>query len=116
MVARGGYQAPPLDGVWATAPYFHNASVPTVYHVLNSKARPKRFTPRSGGEKEDYDPVKLGLRFTAVVEAPAPAPPARERRQVYDTTLPGAVTRATRSAMALSEAERAAVIEYLKTL
>src|SRR5205814_9611560 len=30
-----GYQAPPLDGVWATAPYFHNGSVPTVYHVLN---------------------------------------------------------------------------------
>src|SRR4029077_13423474 len=26
-----GYQAPPLDGIWATAPYFHNGSVPTVY-------------------------------------------------------------------------------------
>src|SRR5262249_27457963 len=26
-----GYQAPPLDGVWATAPYLHNGSVPTVY-------------------------------------------------------------------------------------
>ena len=25
------------DGVWATAPYFHNASVPTIYHVLNSR-------------------------------------------------------------------------------
>jgi mono/diheme cytochrome c family protein len=37
----GGYQAPPLDGVWATAPYFHNGSVPTVYHVLNSKIRPR---------------------------------------------------------------------------
>src|SRR5262249_44661334 len=22
-----GYQAPPLDGIWATAPYFHNGSV-----------------------------------------------------------------------------------------
>src|SRR5262249_44495516 len=31
-----GYQAPPLDGVWATAPYLHNGSVPTVYDVLNS--------------------------------------------------------------------------------
>jgi len=38
------YQAPPLDGIWATAPYFHNGSVPTVYHVLNSKARPKIHT------------------------------------------------------------------------
>ena len=25
-----GYAAPPLDGVWATAPYFHNGSVPTL--------------------------------------------------------------------------------------
>jgi mono/diheme cytochrome c family protein len=26
----GGYVAPPLDGVWASAPYFHNGSVPTL--------------------------------------------------------------------------------------
>src|SRR5262249_45017619 len=39
-----GYQAPPLDGIWATAPYFHNGSMPTVYHVLSSKARPRIFT------------------------------------------------------------------------
>lgn len=116
VVARRGYQAPPLDGVWATAPYFHNASVPTVYHVLNSEARPKRFTPRSGGEKEDYDPVKLGLKFTTVAEAPAPALPARERRQLYDTTLPGRGNAGHTFGDALSEEERAAVIEYLKTL
>ena len=29
-----GYQAPPLDGIWATAPYLHNGSVPTLYHLL----------------------------------------------------------------------------------
>ncbi len=39
-----GYQAPPLDGIWATAPYLHNGSVPTLYHVLNSKVRPKLLT------------------------------------------------------------------------
>src|SRR5205823_10282737 len=27
---RVGYQAPPLDGIWATAPYLHNGSVPTL--------------------------------------------------------------------------------------
>src|SRR5262249_13386454 len=31
LVENEGYQAPPLDGIWATANYFHNASVPTVY-------------------------------------------------------------------------------------
>ena len=35
-----GYIAPPLDGVWASAPYFHNGSVPTLWHVLNPNARP----------------------------------------------------------------------------
>src|SRR5205823_12890018 len=87
-VRHRGYQAPPLDGVWATAPYFHNASVPTVYHVLKSAARPQIFTRSYGGEKEDYDAVKLGWKFTALGEPPATTP-ARERRQIYDTTLPG---------------------------
>ena len=28
-----GYVAPPLHGIWASAPYFHNGSVPTLWHV-----------------------------------------------------------------------------------
>lgn len=35
-----GYQAPPLHGVWATAPYFHNGSVPSIEAVLDSSQRP----------------------------------------------------------------------------
>ncbi len=34
-----GYLAPPLYGVWATAPYFHNGSVPTIREVLRSDER-----------------------------------------------------------------------------
>ena len=34
-----GYIAPPLDGVWATAPYLHNGSVPTLEDLLNSQAK-----------------------------------------------------------------------------
>lgn len=34
-----GYLAPPLHGVWATAPYFHNGSVPNVWEVLKPSAR-----------------------------------------------------------------------------
>ena len=34
-----GYQAPPLYGTWATAPYFHNGSVPTIEAVLDSSKR-----------------------------------------------------------------------------
>ncbi|MGH7226258.1 MAG: c-type cytochrome, partial [Gemmataceae bacterium] len=60
--ATGGYQAPPLDGVWATAPYFHNGSVPTVYHVLNSKARPRIFTRSYRTDLDAYDAEKLGWK------------------------------------------------------
>jgi hypothetical protein len=41
-----GYQAPPLDGVWATAPYLHNGSVPTLHH-LRSPAFGRGRSPRS---------------------------------------------------------------------
>jgi mono/diheme cytochrome c family protein len=34
-----GYQAPPLYGIWASAPYFHNGSVPTVAAVLDPSQR-----------------------------------------------------------------------------
>ncbi|HEX6945681.1 MAG TPA: hypothetical protein VF196_05765, partial [Casimicrobiaceae bacterium] len=35
-----GYEAPPLYGVWASAPYFHNGSVPTIRDVLQPAKRP----------------------------------------------------------------------------
>ncbi|HZT78665.1 MAG TPA: hypothetical protein VFA26_00465, partial [Gemmataceae bacterium] len=84
-----GYQAPPLDGIWATAPYFHNGSAPTVYHVLNSKARPKVFTRSYRTGREDYDAEKLGWKVRVLECGPDPSLPDVERRKVYDTTQPG---------------------------
>jgi processive rubber oxygenase RoxA-like protein len=111
-----GYQAPPLDGIWATAPYFHNASAPTVYHVLNSKARPKIFTRSYTTAADDYDQEKLGLKFTAVKGPPNPRLPAPERRKIYDTTQHGRANTGHTFGDKLSEDERLAIIEYLKTL
>ena len=37
LVPFKGYIAPPLDGIWATAPYLHNGSVPSLETLLNSK-------------------------------------------------------------------------------
>jgi hypothetical protein len=34
-----GYLAPPLYGVWATAPYFHNGAVPNIWEVLKPEDR-----------------------------------------------------------------------------
>jgi mono/diheme cytochrome c family protein len=116
LTEHQGYQAPPLDGVWATAPYFHNGSVPTVYHVLNSRARPRVYTRSFATGKEDYDPAKLGWK-TTVLAGPLDARlPARERRKVYDTTLRGRGNGGHTFGDKLTEDERTAVIEYLKTL
>ncbi len=113
---NAGYQAPPLDGVWATAPYFHNGSVPTVYHVLNSKTRPKIYTRSYKTGKDDYDPGKLGWKITVLERGPGAKAPALERRKVYDTTQPGRGNGGHPFGDKLSDQERLAVIEYLKTL
>jgi mono/diheme cytochrome c family protein len=109
-----GYVAPPLDGVWASGPYFHNGSVPTVYGVLTAEARPKYFR-RVGGAKE-YDSKDLGLKVETL-GAPAPKDaPGEARRRVVDTTLPGLSNQGHPFGFKLSEKEKRQVIEYLKTL
>lgn len=111
-----GYQAPPLDGIWASAPYFHNGAAPTVYHVLNSKARPAIFTRSYRTERDDYDPVKLGWKIQVLDQAPGDDVAPIERRKVYDTTKPGRSNGGHTFGDDLTEDERMAVIEYLKTL
>ena len=54
---HGIYRAKTLKGIWATAPFLHNGSVPTLYDLLRpADERPATFKL---GTKE-YDPVKLG--------------------------------------------------------
>ncbi len=109
-----GYVAPPLDGVWASAPYFHNGSVPTLYGVLTAEARPKYFR-RIGGAKE-FDAKDNGLKVEAL-NAPAPKDaPGEARRRVVDTTIPGLSNQGHPFGFKLSEKEKRQVIEYLKTL
>ena len=51
------YPARPLAGVWATAPYLHDNSVPTLWHLLlPPEQRPTRFKV---GDRE-YDPERVG--------------------------------------------------------
>jgi mono/diheme cytochrome c family protein len=111
-----GYQAPPLDGVWATAPYFHNGSVPTVYHVLNSRARPRIYTRSFRTGPDEYDTAKLGWKITVLDKSPDPSVPGVERRKIYDTTQPGRTNVGHTFGDHLTDPERHAVIEYLKTL
>jgi processive rubber oxygenase RoxA-like protein len=53
------YRARPLNGVWATAPYLHNGSVPSLYWMLKPAAeRPTSFCQ---GHR-DFDPDQVGFR------------------------------------------------------
>lgn len=106
LKAEGGYVAPPLDGVWATAPYFHNASVPTLMDVLNSKNRPVLWSRTF--DATDYNQTKVGWNYT--VET------IKVQTKTYDTTLKGYGNGGHTFGDELSETERLAVIEYLKTL
>src|SRR5262249_39652749 len=116
VLEHKAYQAPPLDGVWATAPYLHNSSAPTIYHVLNSKARPKVFTRSYGTDREDYDTAKLGWKITVLDAPPDAKLSGLEKRRIYDTSQPGQGNAGHTFGDDLSEEDRMAVIEYLKTL
>jgi mono/diheme cytochrome c family protein len=52
-----GYKPRPLSGVWATAPFLHNGSVPTLYQMLLPPA--KRDTKFFVGRRE-FDPRHVG--------------------------------------------------------
>jgi mono/diheme cytochrome c family protein len=109
-----GYAAPPLDGIWATAPYFHNGSVPTLYGVLTESARPKYF--RRIGGAETYDRKDVGLKVETL-QGPATADMTPlERRRVVDTTVNGMSNQGNPFGFSLTEEEKRQVIEYLKTL
>ena len=54
---KGAYEARVLQGIWATAPYLHNGSVPTLTELLKPSAqRVKQFKLGPA-----YDPVNVGL-------------------------------------------------------
>ncbi|HZG24303.1 MAG TPA: hypothetical protein VEZ17_06980 [Chitinophagaceae bacterium] len=101
-----GYIAPPLDGVWVTAPYLHNGSVPTIEGVLNSKIRPAYWERNFNDPQYDYE--KLGWKFEARDQPGGST--------VYNTKLPGYGNYGHYFGDKLTPSERNAVIEYLKTL
>lgn len=109
-----GYVAPPLDGIWATAPFLHNGSVPTLAALLDSPTRPRFFT--RSFDTSDYDEAALGWRFTPLAAGQDAEPDDDARVRIYDTTQLGYGNGGHTFGDALTAAERAALLEYLKTL
>ncbi|MGN0920650.1 MAG: di-heme-cytochrome C peroxidase [Cellvibrio sp.] len=82
------YKARPLNGIWATAPYLHNGSVPTLEDLFkpscspteastNVHCRPNRFTVGS----RELDTSKIGFKERSPEDFP--------EIFVFDTQLPG---------------------------
>jgi hypothetical protein len=112
-----GYQAPPLDGVWATAPYLHNGSVPTLHALLKSSERPKVFRRPSSTEFTNYDKTNVGWLVEPLSSAPDVSKmPATEAKYIFDASRFGLSNGGHTFGDKLSEDDRMALIEYLKTL
>ena len=112
--------APPLDGVWATAPYLHNGSVPTIAALLDSSKRPaywsRKYDASGTYDSNDYDEATLGWNVTALDHGQSTEADAAVKKHLYDTSLPGYSNVGHTFGDGLSGADRSAVIEYLKTL
>jgi len=103
---RGSYESRVLHGIWATAPYLHNGSVPTLAELLKSAdKRVKEFKIGAA-----YDTINVGL--------------AIEQTQFNHTTVTtdcsdlnsGNSRCGHEFGTRLRDDEKKALIEYLKTL
>jgi hypothetical protein len=99
----GGYLNSLLDGIWLRAPYMHNGSMPTLRDVLTAPAqRTKQFYRGY----DVYDKANVG--FVSNV--------AGEGTTLIDTTLQGNGNGGHVYGTDMTDADKDALIEYLKTL
>jgi hypothetical protein len=95
------YKARPLSGIWASAPYLHNGSVPTLAELLKPPAeRVGKFWV--GGR--EIDPAAVGNEYG---EGP--------NRSLLDTTLPGNSNAGHAFGTTLPDADKSDLLEYLKS-
>jgi mono/diheme cytochrome c family protein len=97
------YRARPLDGIWATGPFLHNGSVPTLFDLmLPEERRPKTFAV---GHRE-FDPVKVGPVTTPAADT-----------FTFDTRLKGNSNKGhDYGTSKMTDDQRWQLVEYMKTL
>jgi processive rubber oxygenase RoxA-like protein len=101
----GGYVAVPLEGLWLRAPFLHNGSVPSLADLLEKPdRRPGVF--RRGYDV--YDPARVGF-----VSA---GPEADRVGTLFDAAVAGGGNGGHLYGTDLPAGDKAALIEYLKTL
>lgn len=114
--ATGAYAAPLLTGLWLTAPYLHNGSIPTLWHLMHPDERPARF--HVGGHRLDYE--KMGIAGVMAPNGDYLYPrnyTPWSQPALIDTRTRGLSNQGhAREFEPLSEREKRALLEYLKLL
>lgn len=122
FASLSAYKARALNGIWATAPYLHNGSVPTLYDLLLPKKR--EGDPDDGEYRPDqfevgsreFDPAKVGLKssgyegFTFNTDLKGNSNAGHEYASGKTAQLDGRILKP------LNKEERLDLLEYLKTL
>jgi hypothetical protein len=96
------YKAAPLVGIWATAPYLHNGSVPNLYELLLPV---KERSPQFYVGNHEFDPAKVGYVTSKT-----------EGTTLFDTSLPGNSNEGHDTYGEFNEEQRWQLVEYLKSL
>ena len=105
--ATGQYLARPLNGIWATGPYLHNGSVPTLYDSAPSRSAPGEVHYRAAAIRSGEDRLperrhgQLARTYGSSIRA-NPEIATSDTAASLRTTLP--------------EDQKAALLEYLKKL
>jgi hypothetical protein len=96
------YKARPLNGIWASAPFLHNGSVPNLTELLK---KPDQRVAKFHVGSWEFDPVNVGFSTEG-------GPNTSE----FDTSQPNNSNRGHDYGTGLSDTEKAELIEYSKTL
>jgi hypothetical protein len=100
-----GYVASFLDGIWLRAPYLHNGSVPTMLDLLQPVAQ----RPRTFWRGYDvYDQTRMGF----VTDGDE----ARRVGTLHDVSAKANGNQGHEYGVTLNDDEKAALVEFLKTL
>jgi mono/diheme cytochrome c family protein len=120
LLRSRGYAATPLTGVWANFPYLHNGSVPTLHHLLGPVSeRPaifhvlaaRRFDRTRVGQQLYVDPTNERLGEAELMRR------FGNDRNWFNTTRHGSANVGHDVWPRIrTDANRRALIEYLKTL
>ena len=108
-----GYKADVLHGIWASSPYLHNGSVPTIWTLLKPSARPEKFDRGNVHFNEEELGYQYNMKRSEIKY------PAGETMNIapYDTRHRGnSNTGHDTFTVGWTDPEIKDLIEYLKTL